>query len=196
MARVAKAQAEQAFDERREQIKRAALRIFAEKGLAGTKMSMIADEVGISHGLTYRYFSSKDEIFVLLVEEAVEEAAEAIRNIGQLPGTPLEQVRAFALRLLDESHRDYFLLVQQAHKSDGVPLKAKEAVQRYSPQSTIELLFPIFIRGQEAGQFAEGDPHNRIILFLSILTGLMLQDARLLGVEWTQEVDRLMRVLT
>ncbi|MBD3920445.1 TetR/AcrR family transcriptional regulator [Paenibacillus sp. PR3] len=196
MPRVAKELAEQAFDERREQIKRAALRIFAEKGLASTKMSMIADEAGISHGLTYRYFRSKEEIFVLLVEEAIEEAAEALRNIGQLPGTPLEQVRAFALRLLDEGHRHYFMLVQHAHKSEDVPPKAKEAVQRYSPQSTVELLIPIFIRGQEAGQFAEGDPCRRMILFLSILTGLMLQDSKLPGVEWAQEVNRLMRVLT
>lgn len=193
MPRIAR---EQALDERKDQIKRAALKIFAEKGLSGTKMSMIAEEAGISQGLSYRYFDSKDQIFALLVEEAIEESQNAVRNIHQLQGSPFEQLRTFTIQLLDESHKHYFLLVQQAQTSEGVPLKAKEAIERYSPQETIELLIPIFIRGQQEGQFAEGDPFKRLILFLSVVTGLMLQDAKAVGTDWTQEVDRLMNILT
>ncbi|PUB10475.1 TetR family transcriptional regulator [Paenisporosarcina sp. OV554] len=47
-------------DERREQIKNAALKVFAHRGIIGTKMSMIAAEAGISQGLSYRYFKSKE----------------------------------------------------------------------------------------------------------------------------------------
>lgn len=196
MPRIARLQAEQALDERKDQIKRAALKIFAEKGHSGTKMSMIAEEAGISQGLSYRYFDSKDQIFALLVEEAIEESQNAVRNIHQLQGSPFEQLRTFTIQLLDESHKHYFLLIQQAQTSEGVPLKAKEAIERYSPQETIELLIPIFIRGQQEGQFAEGDPFKRLILFLSVVTGLMLQDAKAAGTDWTQEVDRLMNILT
>ncbi|MBB6634199.1 TetR/AcrR family transcriptional regulator [Cohnella thailandensis] len=196
MPRIARAQAEQAFDERKDQIKKAALKIFAEKGLAGTKMSMIAEEAGISQGLSYRYFQSKDEIFALLVEEAIEESRNAVRDIGSLPGSPLEQLRAFTLRLLDENHKHYFLLVQQAQTSEGVPSQAREAIQRYSPQDTIEQMIPIFVRGQQEGQFAEGDAYKRLILFLSVVTGLMLQDAKAMGMDWTQEVDSLLNILT
>lgn len=196
MPRIARAQAEQAIDERKEQIKKAALKIFAEKGLAGTKMSMIAEEAGISQGLSYRYFESKDEIFALLVEEAIEESQNAIRDINQLPGSPLEQLRAFTLRLLDENHKSFFLLVQQALTSEGVPRKAREAIERYSPQDTIEQMIPIFERGQQEGQFAAGDAKKRLILFLSVVNGLMLQDAKAMGMDWTQEVDRLLNILT
>ncbi|MDG0793856.1 TetR/AcrR family transcriptional regulator [Cohnella ginsengisoli] len=196
MPRIAKAQAEQAIDERKDQIKKAALKIFAEKGLAGTKMSMIAEAAGISQGLSYRYFESKDEIFGLLVEEAIEESRQAIQHIGRLPGSPLEQLRAFTLHLLDEDHKQFFLLVQQALTSEGVPHKAREAIERYSPQDTIEQMIPIFVRGQQEGQFAEGDPYKRLILFLSVVNGLMLQDAKATGMDWTQEVDRLLNILT
>ncbi|GLX69643.1 TetR/AcrR family transcriptional regulator [Paenibacillus glycanilyticus] len=187
---------EQAIDERKDQIKRAALKVFAEKGLAGTKMSMIAEEAGISQGLSYKYFESKDEIFALLVEEAIEESHNAIREIGQLPGSPLDQLRTFTLRLLDENHKHDFLLVQQAQKTEGVPHRAKEAIKRYSPQLTIELMIPIIVRGQQEGQFAEGDPYKRLLLFLSVVTGLMLQDTAALGFDWTQEIDQLLRILT
>ncbi|MBM7569504.1 TetR/AcrR family transcriptional regulator [Paenibacillus sacheonensis] len=191
-----KAQSEQALDERKDQIKRAALKVFAEKGLAGTKMIAIAEEAGISQGLTYKYFDSKDEIFSLLVEEAIEESQDAIRNIGQLAGSPLDQLRVFTLRLLDENHKLYFLLIQQAQKSEGVPQRAKEAIERYSPRETVESMIPILVRGQQEGQFAEGDPYRRLILFLSVVTGLMLQDAKAIGIDWTQEVDRLLGILT
>ncbi|QHW29493.1 TetR/AcrR family transcriptional regulator [Paenibacillus rhizovicinus] len=187
---------EQALDERKDQIKSAALKVFAEKGLTGTKMSMIAEEAGISQGLSYKYFESKDEIFALLVEEAIEEAQKAIRNIGQLSGSPIDQLRAFTLRMLDENHKHYFLLIQQAQKSEGVPHKAKEAIKRYSPGDTIDLMIPIVVRGQEEGQLAEGDPYKRLLLFLSVVTGLMLQDTKALGIDLALEVDYLLGILT
>ena len=72
---------DRAHDERREQIKRAALKIFAQRGIAGTKMSMIASEAGISQGLTYRYFNSKEEIFSVLVQEAIRRSSSGNYNV-------------------------------------------------------------------------------------------------------------------
>lgn len=52
MAPLNEQQLEQIHDERREQIKKAALKVFARHGINGTKMSMIAAEAGISQGLS------------------------------------------------------------------------------------------------------------------------------------------------
>ncbi|RED83252.1 MULTISPECIES: TetR/AcrR family transcriptional regulator [Cohnella] len=193
MPRIEKTQSEQ---ERKDQIKKAALKIFAEKGLVGTKMSMIAEEAGISQGLSYRYFASKDEIFALLVEEAIEESRKAIRDIAMFSGSPLEQIKAFTLQMLDENHKLYFLLVQQALTLEAVPSKAREAIERYSPQETIEQIIPIFIRGQQEGVFSEGDAYKQLILYFSVINGLILQDAKVIGMDWIQEVDRLLNILT
>lgn len=182
-------------DERREQIKRAALKIFAQRGIAGTKMSMIASEAGISQGLSYRYFNSKEEIFSVLVQEAIEEAQAAIKNVHQLPGTPLEQIRALTNRMLDESHKHFFLLLQQVQKSDDVPVKAKEMINQYSPKDTIDLLIPIFIKGQQTGEFCEGDPQELLFLYFTVITGLMLQETQS-NKGWLLEVDTLMKILT
>jgi AcrR family transcriptional regulator len=45
-----------------ELIERAAMKCFATKGFHGTSISHIAKEAGISLGLMYNYFSSKDEL--------------------------------------------------------------------------------------------------------------------------------------
>jgi AcrR family transcriptional regulator len=183
-------------DERRDQIKRAALKLFAKRGIDGTKMSTIASEAGISQGLSYRYFSSKEEIFTVLVQEAIEEAQAAIRNVRHLPGSPREQFKTFTQNMLDESHKHYFLLIQHAQTSEEVPVQAKQIIEQYSPNDTIDHLVPIIIKGQEIGEFREGNPHKLLFLYFSVITGLMLQDIPTAQGYWLQEVDSLMRILT
>lgn len=187
--------ADAAADERREQIKRAALKVFAKHGIDGTKMSMIASEAGISQGLSYRYFSSKEEIFTLLVEEAIDEAQAAIAAIGQLPGSPKEQFKAFTQKMLDAHHKYYFMLIQHAMSSGEVPAQAKQAIERYSPNETIDRLVPLFVRGQQTGEFCDGDPHTLLLLYLSVISGLMLQDFPDGSDFFLQQVDMLMKII-
>ncbi|MCY9659306.1 TetR/AcrR family transcriptional regulator [Paenibacillus chondroitinus] len=183
-------------DERREQIKKAALKVFASRGIAGTKISMIAAEAQISQGLTYRYFQSKEELFTLLVQEAVEEAQTSIRNVPLLPGTPLEQFKALTWNMLDDTNKHYFLLIQQAQTAEGVPEQAKLAISRYHPQDTMDLLVPIFEKGQQLGEFGEGDPRQMLFLYFSVVTGLMIQDTQGSMGSWQREVNRLIKLLT
>jgi AcrR family transcriptional regulator len=49
-------------EERREQILDAALRIFAQKGFVGASIRDIAKEVGVTEGLLYHYFESKEQL--------------------------------------------------------------------------------------------------------------------------------------
>jgi AcrR family transcriptional regulator len=59
---------EEHLEAKREIILHAALACFARDGFHKTKMSDIAEMAGVSDGLAYRYFSSKDEI----IQEAVQ----------------------------------------------------------------------------------------------------------------------------
>jgi AcrR family transcriptional regulator len=187
-------QPEYIYDERREQIKRAALKLFAYRGITGTKMSMIADEAGISQGLSYRYFSSKEELFTELIQEAMDESQSAIKNIHHLPGTPTEQIRALTKIMLDESHKYYFLLVQQEQTSEGVPERTKQVLEQYSSKDTIDQLLPIFIKGQQTGEFCAGDPFRLLLLYFSVISGLILQGVHS-EANWLEEVDSLMKIL-
>lgn len=186
---------EPSSDDRREQIKNAALKVFARRGIDRTKMSMIAVEAGISQGLSYRYFSSKEEIFTILVQEAIDEAQAAIRNVRLLPGSPKEQLKIFTLNMMDESHKHYFLLLQHAQTSDEAPAMAKQIIEQYSPGETIEQLVPLFIKGQQMGEFREGDPHKLLFLYFSVIIGLMLQNIPLSQDYLQQEIDSLLKII-
>ena len=159
-------------------------------------MSIIAAEAGISQGLSYRYFSSKEEVFTLLVQEAIDEAQAAIRNVRHLPGTPKEQLKAFTQNMMDESHKYYFLLLQHAQTSEEVPVQTKQIIEQYSPSETIEQLVPLFIKGQQMSEFREGDPHRLLFLYFSVITGLMLQNIPSTPGYWLQEVDSLLKIIS
>ncbi|TVX93501.1 TetR/AcrR family transcriptional regulator [Paenibacillus agilis] len=168
-------QLDQLRDERREQIKYAALRVFACYGLCGTKMSMIACEAGVSQGLSYRYFKSKDELFVELIEEAMREALEAVKYVSEQPGTPTELMAMITEGMLEENNKYYFMLVQQARTSENMPERVKQIFEQYSNQAIIDQLVSIFIKGQDAGEFIAGDPQQLLFWYFALISGLMLQ---------------------
>jgi AcrR family transcriptional regulator len=55
--------------DRREDILRASLHLFAEKGFHGTSMRDIARAADITEGLIYHYFASKRDLFRAIIEE-------------------------------------------------------------------------------------------------------------------------------
>jgi len=54
---------------RKQEILETAMAVFYEKGYDKTKMSDIADKIGIAQGLCYRYFPSKEVLFDSAIEE-------------------------------------------------------------------------------------------------------------------------------
>ncbi len=63
-------------ERRMQQIKDAALRLFAREGYANTTISKIAQEAGVSKGLMYNYFQSKEELLMAILEDGFAFAGE------------------------------------------------------------------------------------------------------------------------
>jgi AcrR family transcriptional regulator len=63
----------------------AALKLIAERGVSGTSLQMIADEMGVTKAAVYRQFKTKEEIVIAITEREMSrledalEAAEAQR---------------------------------------------------------------------------------------------------------------------
>lgn len=173
MAPLNEEQLHQIRDERKEQIMRAAIKVFSKRGIFGTKMSMIAGEAGVSHGLLYHYFKSKDELFITLVQWSMDEARHALSDIYDVPGTPLEKITLLTSMILQEDDNSHFMLIQQARTSDGVPEEAKRIIESYSIHAFVDQLMPLFEAGQQAGEIAAGDLRELVACYLSVLSGLM-----------------------
>jgi len=69
----------------------AAVALFAEHGVGGTSLQMIADAIGVTKAAVYHQFKTKDEI-VLAVAEAELARLEAVLDVAETAPTP-EQAR-------------------------------------------------------------------------------------------------------
>lgn len=65
-------------EERRQEIIEVALKIFNQKGYEKTSINDIAKEMNVAQGLCYRYFSSKEELFDIALNQYAEEIVERL----------------------------------------------------------------------------------------------------------------------
>ena len=91
--------------ERKDLLMAAALKLFASKGFATTSIMHIAREAGVSKGLLYNYFASKDE----LVKEIVLEGIQKITIDIDFDFTVKLDKQRF-IQLIDK----YFELIEQS----------------------------------------------------------------------------------
>ena len=176
MSPLNKKQLDKIRDERTNQIKKASLKIFARYGYLGTKTSMIALEAGISEGLIYKYFNSKEELFTTLIQELMKEAKSDLEGLYHLAGSPFDQIQTLTENMISEDNRDAFVLIQRARKDEDVPEKINEIFKHYSPYNLIDLLVPIFVKGQEIGQFSNEDPRKLASWYFFIINSICVKE--------------------
>jgi AcrR family transcriptional regulator len=92
--------------DRRRQILDAAVRVFARQGFHTCRVSDIADEAGVAYGLVYHYFHSKEQVLDTLFMERWSILLDAIKGIGDGPGTAREKLEAVAAFIVDSYSHD------------------------------------------------------------------------------------------
>lgn len=168
-------------DERREQILSTALRLFATRGLAATRVSDIATGSRIAQGLLYHYFAAKEDIFVELVRRAFERLNAAARALEALPLPPREKLgRALAALLQSTERSEDFartvLLLAQATASEAIPPKARAIIRRDN-RLAYEVIARILRAGQADGSVRDGDPDELALVFWTMIKGLAIHRA-------------------
>ena len=69
----------------RQRVLDAALALFAEHGVHGTSLQMIADRIGVSKAAVYYQFRSKEDIALEVLRPSIEDMARVIRIAEVLP---------------------------------------------------------------------------------------------------------------
>ena len=79
--------------DKRDGIRRAAIKVFARKGFFNSKVSDVARAAGIADGTVYLYFKSKDEILHAIFDRAMADFfAEGNAEIAEI-SEPIEKLR-------------------------------------------------------------------------------------------------------
>ncbi len=168
-------------EERRGKILSAAVKLFATRGLAATKISDIASVAGMSQGLMYHYYHSKEEIFFELIRRAFQKLNAAARALESSPIPPREKVTLMISQILAslETSEEFAwnsTLISQASLSDAIPDEAKELIRK-ERSVPYETLARIIRCGQRDGTLKSGDPDELALVFWTSIKGLALHKA-------------------
>ena len=162
-------------DDRQKQILASALQVFIHKGFAAAKMCDIATEAGVSYGLMYHYFQSKDEIYTELVRNAVDSSRRTVEHIRTDDSEPIDKMRSLTYTIFKsvDEHKSAgysFVLMMEAMTSGIYPVQA--ALHSRSQERPLAMLVGGVEEGQRRGQIAPGDPLELVLTFFSAVLGL------------------------
>lgn len=170
-------QNEQLKDERREQILSAALKVFGRRGFAATKISDIVASAGMSHGLVYHYFKSKEDIFYELLKRAMTASSQTLLEVEGMPLSPIEKVRQTAKFILGgiaglKDSAYYFLIVAHASVMETPGAQYEELIN--NSEIPLQAMARILAAGQQTGEIKDGDVYGMSLTFFAAIQGLAL----------------------
>lgn len=187
--------------ERKEQIMRAALKVFADNGVKLTKISMIAKEAGVSHGLVYHYFTSKEEVLYESLKwgVALNETRNFLQQLDEKSISPLGKIKEFTKYAFSASSSsittNIFRIIQNMERSEGIPKDVKDFMDNLGLMY-IEYFIPIIKEGQESGEIYQDDPEELVGIFLTIVSGVMADDIDFWQENMDRKVDVFLRMLS
>jgi AcrR family transcriptional regulator len=133
---------------------------FAEKGLAGARIDVIARAMKTSKRMIYYYFGSKEGLYIAVLEEAYRRirAIEADLHLDDLePEAALRKLVSFTVEY-QWANPDFVRLVMGENIQRGAYLAQSAKIQSISAPA-IEGLRRVYERGVQAGVFRAGlDP--------------------------------------
>lgn len=165
-------------EEKRKDLLRSALACFGEKGYEATTVDDIIRHAGVSKGMLYTYFSSKEEILLELLKQRTARFVEELRL--ELIRTPkyLDKVRVLIARyrdtpLTDDQKQWTIVYLEYWLASSRVPHRQGLLTERYN--MLVQFLAEIIADGQRRGEFqADLDATTAATLYWAVCDGATL----------------------
>jgi len=181
-------------EKRREEILVAALDLFIRKGYAATRTLDISRAVGVSEGLLFHHFETKEKLY----EELIRRGVKAPQSMMSIPAAdPITFFRQAAASIFNAIKTQpftskMFVLMNQAFFNEA----PSPAVKRLLKQMDIYTQsIPLIKAGQKNKTIRKGDPYALSIAFWSAINGIasnmaLMPDAPCPDPEWVVDILR------
>jgi TetR/AcrR family transcriptional regulator len=121
--------------ERQEAILQACLEEFAAQGYEQASTNRMVERAGVSKGVLFKYFGSKEELFLFLYRRAAERVkavhAEVLAALPDDPFAALEQIARHQFRLQQEEPL-YWRLLEQVQREPAHPVHQRALAESVS----------------------------------------------------------------
>jgi AcrR family transcriptional regulator len=138
----------------RQEILDVALTEFARNGYAGARVDEIAARTRTTKRMLYYYFTSKEQLYIAVLERAYSTARDAERQLDVDHLEPLSAIRTLAELTFDhhESHQDFISLVAIENIHRGEFIARSPALAELNTPA-VAVIASILERGRAAGVF-------------------------------------------
>jgi AcrR family transcriptional regulator len=104
-----------------------AMSLFVAQGYDGASMREIAESCGITKAGLYYHFTDKQDLFLAVLDDQLNELGKILNRIEALPGKTKNKVRAFLQTIFSQSadQRAIILLASQDMQKVGAEERAK-----------------------------------------------------------------------
>lgn len=151
---------------RRQQIMNTALELFASEGYNKCSISQLASHAGISKGLLYNYFKSKEALLIAIIDEGIGEIMNMIdpNRDGVLEPAEVEGFIRKTFRSIRENLKFWVLFINVVLQPP-----VKEFLDGKPFSSVMERFAPKLLEYFEKMEFE--DPHLEMLTFSAMIEG-------------------------
>lgn len=159
-----------------ERLRAVATELFAERGFAGASMSDLARRIGIRKPSLYNYFSSKEELFIELLESSLdswrEASLEALEEAGSFEERLFGHLRKTVEFTIEHPHAMAIcrMAVTQIVDAFGDRVRGRLLEERLEYQQRLEELFKAAV---EVGEMVDVSPQVLALSWLTFLDGVL-----------------------
>jgi len=171
-----------------------AIRLFAEKGYAGTSVREIVERAGVSKPVLYYYFQSKEGLFYAILEWATEIQQKVLNEIFAASGSVQNRL-IFLYRRIRAGIQQYQDLYKMIHSLIYGPPQGAPPFDFFSYQRRMfDAVKKIYADGAAAGEIRKADADEVAYLVLSLIDFSLNIDAAVPAQADPQRPERLLRL--
>ncbi len=161
---------------RREQILNTACDLFYKYGYDSVTTKQLAEALGCSEGLIFRYFRSKDSIYQVLMQEWANSMTDPVvfERIDDSPIRTLEKLytdmvirREWQKSPKTRPHLEAAILTRTSMSKEHFRILGE------SPDVVFCSIMPLVREGQDKGEIRQGDPVAMSVMFANMVLGMI-----------------------
>lgn len=164
--------------EKRKRIIDAATKEFAKRGYHEASISVVASKAGVSVGSMYKYFESKQDLFLTIVANSIEQMEELLLSLAKADEDVIIKVEKI-LRAIIRSSRENGILIKLYNNMTSVNDKKLARVFASNMESITSKIYIEAIReGQKNGEIRRDiDPQTAAFLIDNLFMTLQFSYA-------------------
>jgi AcrR family transcriptional regulator len=177
-------------DLKRQEILKAAAAVFAKRGFQKTLMEDVAGQAGIGKGTIYRYFSSKDDLYFSILDQAVEDLLTCLSLDLESKASPEQKLRKMMSDMADLllKNRSLFKLIAETGARD---MHKRHKSIHLQNKKIIDSIAKVIEKGIKEGHFIRESP-RLLAIQLAVMTKATVMEFSGQGKD--KIVDRIMEL--